>query len=285
MLWLEEAWEQDGLDTLEVKGRDANTNILKYFSQIGRPDITSDEIAWCAAFYFWCLWKAGIDLSDVPLEKRLLAVSALLVGTRLAEPRVGAGCVLPRYEHGKLVGHHVGFVIAWTEKTIELLGGNQANQVCCREFKRTKEMKFIWPEPPKTPKEVAQAGSRTVAAANRQIADGTKTGAVNVAGGVLPAPAAAPPSLPAPEMLMGKATAWQGMASTFESLAMFTWSKWPWILAAFSIYWVARMGWDALQIRWFRTQDANTGKAPVIAAPDVVEGEWEVINEGEPSLA
>lgn len=285
MKHMEIAWQQEGLDTAEVAGPGANNNVLRYFAKINRPDITSDEVPWCAAFYFWCLNEAGIDISSIAKKDRLLAASALKFGTRIAEPRFGCGLVMPRYNSdGKLIGHHVAFVVSWTATTIDLLGGNQANKVCVATYKRTAKMVFMWPEPAKTPAEVAAAGSRTVAAANRQIADGAKVGV----GNTLPVPPAPPPAgamLQSAEAAAGTASKVQSLISTAESLALFAWGKWPWIVGAVSVYYVARMGWDALQIRWFRTDDANTGKAPVIAAPDVIEGEFDVVEDGEASFA
>lgn len=151
MRWLEIAWEQEGADVREIGGPRAHESILGYFRAINRPDITSDEVPWCAAAYFWCLQQAGISIDAVSSTKRLLAVSALKVGTRIAEPRVGCGVVMKRYnKDGTLAGHHVGFATAWTARTIFILGGNQADSFCEKEFKRTADMIFMWPGRPLT---------------------------------------------------------------------------------------------------------------------------------------
>ena len=86
--WLEIAWEQEGAGVAEIGGPAANKSIVAYFHDIGRPDVTSDEIAWCAAFYFWCLQKAGIDLSPIVL----LLLLQLLQRERLRVDQVGDGC-------------------------------------------------------------------------------------------------------------------------------------------------------------------------------------------------
>jgi uncharacterized protein (TIGR02594 family) len=249
MRWMEIALSQEGV--AEVAGPGASKSVLNYFAENNRRDITSDEVPWCAAFYFWCLWKAGIDVDVIPKADRLLARSATKLGTRISAPRVGCGVVMERPG-----GHHVGFVTGWTETTIWIFGGNQANSVCEREFKRTDDMIFMWPVPPATASEVAAEGSRTVNTAGRQRVDASKATGAEVSTHVIPD---APP-FPAPDALAAKGTALQGWVSTAESFFTFAWGKWPWIAGAITVYYLARMAWDAGLIRFWRTEDRNTGK-------------------------
>ncbi|HRO48761.1 MAG TPA: TIGR02594 family protein [Hyphomicrobium sp.] len=270
MRWMDIAWEQEGAGVEEIGGPQAHKSIIAYFHQIGRADITSDEVPWCAAFYFWCLQKAGVDISSIDPKKRLLAISAGNLGTCISGPRVGCACVFPRRDKsGRIIGHHVGFVTGWTASVITLLGGNQANKVREADFKRTADMMFVWPPPPATAADMAAEGSRTVAASNRQIKDGAKGAAVQTA--PIPTPDAAVFSgasdahsasapFPDPSTIAGKASQSQGWFSTFESFALFAWGKWPWIAGALALYWLARMAWDAFQIRRARIEDHNTGK-------------------------
>jgi uncharacterized protein (TIGR02594 family) len=262
---LEIAWSQDGV--AEVRGPGSSKSVLNYFRENGRAEVMSDEVPWCAAFYFWCLDKAGIDISSIAKEDRLLAFSATRLGTRLKEPRVGCGVVMKRYNpDGTLAGHHVGFVTAWTERTIFILGGNQANAVNEMERKRTDDMIFMWPVPPAKPSEVAAAGSRTAKTAGRQQADAAKSTAAQSSNLAVPEPPAVDAStFPAPDVLTAKTSALQNAVSGFESFALFAWGKWPWIAGAVAFYYLARMAWDAGLIRFWRTEDHNTGKA--VAAP------------------
>jgi uncharacterized protein (TIGR02594 family) len=268
MRWMEIALSQEGV--AEVAGPGASKSVLNYFARNERRDVTSDEVPWCAAFYFWCLWEAGIDVSSIPKTKRLLAWSATELGTRISAPRVGCGVVMKRPG-----GYHVGFVTGWTETTIWVFGGNQANSVCEREFKRTSDMIFMWPVPPATASEVAAEGSRTVSTAGRQQVDAGKATGAEVSTHVVPD---APP-FPAPDALAAKGTALQGWVSTAESFLTFAWGKWPWIAGAVTVYYLARMAWDAGLIRFWRTEDRNTGKVTGAGAePDVAANEPEEVS-------
>jgi uncharacterized protein (TIGR02594 family) len=260
MKHLEIAYSQEGV--AEVAGPGANKSILNFFKQIGRGDIASDEVAWCMAFYLWCLWRAGVDISVIPKEKRLLAISALLLGTRIAEPRVGCGVIIPRRDSsGRIIGHHVFFATGWTETIIYGFGGNQANAVNEREFKRTADMIFMWPFPEETAKDLAAQGSRTISTADRQRKDAAKSGGSELSTHVVPdAPVPDPSAFPPPDVLAAKSSALQTFVSNAESFGLFLWGKWPWIAGAITVYYLARMAWDAGLIRYFRTQDHNTGK-------------------------
>lgn len=256
--WLEIAWEQEGAGVEEIGGPQANKSIVAYFHRIGRPEIVSDEVPWCAAFDFDCLQKAGIDLSPVSKADRLLAISALKIGTRIAEPRVGCNCVM------KLEGgHHVGFVTKWTATTITLLGGNQANKVCERTFKRTADMVFMWPG------SVTQADvddvSRIAKAAKQVQADTIKTPAAQVIGNGVPAAHVDPSSLPSHEVMAKSATALQHSFDIAIQFAAFCGQRLPWIAAILGAYWLARIAWNSRLIRQWRHEDAATGKAPITA--------------------
>lgn len=260
MKHLEIAYKQEGV--IEVAGPGASNNVLMFFKEIGRSDITSDEVPWCAAFYFWCLWKAGVDISSIALEDRLLAYSATKLGTRIAEPRVGCGVVMKRYNSdGSFAGHHVAFVTGWTATTIYLYGGNQSNSVNEIERKRTSDMIFMWPVPEETASDLAAQGSRTISTADRQRKDAAKSGGSELSTHVVPdAPVPDPSMFPPPDVLAAKGSALQTFVSNAENFGLFLWGKWPWIAGAITVYYLARMAWDAGLIRYFRTQDHNTGK-------------------------
>lgn len=261
MKHMEIALSQDGVT--EVVGPGSSDNVLSYFKGIGRGDIVSDEVYWCAAFYFWVLWKAGVDISSIEPKNRLLAASAKRLGTRLSGPQLYCGVIMPRYEGGKLVGHHVGFVTGWTERMIFIYGGNQENSVCEKEFKRTSDMVFMWPFPPATAADLASS-SKTVAATGRQQKDASKASLPQIADAAVPAPPEA--SFPPPDALIAKGQALEGWVSSAENFALFAWGKLTWIALAISLYYLARMAWDAWRIRQARVAAHNTGKSLVGAS-------------------
>lgn len=255
MKWMDTAWSQEGAGVCEIGGPQASASVIGYFREINRPDITSDEVPWCAAFYFWCLQKAGVDVSAIAPEDRLLAYSATKLGTRIRAPRVGCGCVMKR-----LGGHHVGFVAKWTPTTITLLGGNQANSVCEREFKRTDDMIFMWPEPV-TENQLAAHGSRIIKGAARVQKDAAKATALP---NIPPPPEIA---MPPPEVLLGKGSALQQSVEQAIQFSNFLSAKWPWVMAAVALYYGARLVYTSALIRHWRHEDAATGKTVLEAAP------------------
>lgn len=259
MRWMEIAWADAGVE--EVSGPKANPRIVEYFRGVGRPEITSDEIAWCAAAAGFYLLKAGIPIDQIPKEKRLLARSYAVIGSALpkSQPRVGALAVLSRGSNPAY--GHVGFVTGWTKDTIVLLGGNQSNKVCTQHFARSRIVALRWPEPAAKPKDLEAAGSRTATAAKRQQKDAGKAVAAESTNAVVPDAPAPPPesALPPPDQVLETGSQWKGLIETAESLALFCWGKWPWIVGALALYWLARMAWDAWRVRQFRAEDHNTG--------------------------
>lgn len=140
MKWMEIAWAD--LGTAEVAGAQHNPKVVQYFAEVGRADVTDDETAWCAAFAGACLVKAGLPIHPNK-DKRLLARSFLEVGTEIADPRVGALCILKRGSDP--TSGHVGFVASWTDTTVRLLGGNQSNKVCEANYARSDVLGYRWP--------------------------------------------------------------------------------------------------------------------------------------------
>jgi uncharacterized protein (TIGR02594 family) len=136
MRWLELAWTDLGQS--EMQGPKSNPVIAAYFRDAGHPEIESDDVAWCAAFVGAMMQRGGHKPTG-----SLMARSYLNWGQRIEEPRVGAVCVLPRT--GDPNSGHVGFVVAWTDTTVSLLGGNQSNRVSVQEFQRERVLAYRWP--------------------------------------------------------------------------------------------------------------------------------------------
>lgn len=250
----------------ETRGPGATPRIVGYFQAVGRPEVASDEVSWCAAFVGACLQQAGVPLT-INAADRLLARKYRSIGTKIAAPRVGAVAIFSR---GTNPAHgHVGFVSGWTDTHIVLLGGNQSNKVSLAHMPRARLLELRWPAPAKTAKEVDAGGSRIAKAARRQMTDTGKAG--------LPQVIPSPPieTLPSPDALAGKATALQHTLEIAISFGSFVASKWPWIMAAITIYYGARLAYDAWRIRRWRAEDASTGKSSMTtpAATEVADEE------------
>lgn len=262
--WMDVAWEQEGAGVEEIGGPAAHKSIIGYFRTLNRPDVTSDETAWCAAFYFYCLRQAGVDVSAIPEKDILLAASAAKLGTRLDGPRLACARISKRIEGGRVVGHHVAFVTGWTATRVKLLGGNQSNKVCETEFKRNASDIYIWPPAPATVKEVASV-SRISDAAGDIRKDTVKLTTTQVAEKLIPSPdqvvSAPTQQLPEPQALVDNAGAFKTMVAGAQDFVMFSWGKVWWIAAALAVFWLVRMAWNAGWIRWWRAEDHNSGKS------------------------
>ncbi len=135
-VWLEEAWRETG--AREVPGAASNPRILKFFAEVGHPNVTRDEVAWCAAFLGACLERAGYAST-----RSLLARSYLNWGSSIETPRLGAIAVLSR---GDDPGQgHVGFVVGVNAHSIMLLGGNQTDAVNVQSFDIGRLLGLRWP--------------------------------------------------------------------------------------------------------------------------------------------
>ena len=250
--WMTEAWTHSGVT--ETTGPEATPAIKAFFAQVGRPDVVSDEVPWCAAFVNACLDRAGISLNAVPKGERLLARSCLKIGVEIKEPQVGCIAVFKRGADPH--AGHVGFVTGWTATHILLLGGNQANAVNVRAYPRSDLLGLRWPEV-KTAADLASEGSRIVTTAARQTSTATKIAAVTAAGASIPTPDAS--VMATLDAVASGAAKAQGYVKTLEAFAVFAWAKWPWIAATGALYWALKVGWDAGWIKAFRVEDANSG--------------------------
>lgn len=107
-----------------------NPRVLAYFRDAGHAWVKDDETAWCAAFVGAMLHRAGLKGTG-----KLTARSYLDWGEPVAldEARPGDIVVFSRGNPNGWQGH-VAFLTQGHEKTLEVLGGNQSNQVCIAEY-------------------------------------------------------------------------------------------------------------------------------------------------------
>jgi uncharacterized protein (TIGR02594 family) len=134
--WLKEAWREFG--EAERAGARENPRIVALFRDAHHPEVTRDEIAWCAAYVGACLERAGI-----PSTRSLLARSYLKWGISLSEPRIGAIAVLSRGSDPSQ--GHVGFWLGEAEESVVLLGGNQGNAVSVTRYPKGRLLSMRWP--------------------------------------------------------------------------------------------------------------------------------------------
>jgi uncharacterized protein (TIGR02594 family) len=134
--WMGAAWAEYG--QREVAGPASNPRIRALYRDAGHPEITGDDVAWCAAFV-----GAVLERSGQTATRSLLARSYLRWGREIARPLSGAIAVFPR---GNDPGAgHVGFVVGATTDTLFVLGGNQSDAVNITAFPRSAVLSLRWP--------------------------------------------------------------------------------------------------------------------------------------------
>jgi uncharacterized protein (TIGR02594 family) len=134
--WLGHAWAHLGAH--EAAGNADNPSVVAFYRDAGHPEITSDDIAWCAAFVGACLERCGQRCT-----RSLLARSYLTWGRGIDQPVFGAIAVLSR--GSSPAQGHVGFVVGATDTDILLLGGNQSDAVGVAAFSRDRLLGLRWP--------------------------------------------------------------------------------------------------------------------------------------------
>ena len=136
-LWLCVARRELGIH--ETAGPESTARIVEYLAgtKLPRP-MLRDETPWCAAFVGWCLRQAGKKGTG-----RASARSYLTLGKPTGEP--SAGCVVVLSRPGKPGGGHVGFFVGGNEIAVRLLGGNQNNAVCMRDYPANRVLGYRWP--------------------------------------------------------------------------------------------------------------------------------------------
>ena len=111
-----------------------NPKIVQYFADVGHAWVKDDETAWCAAFVGAMLKKAGL-----PHTGKLNARSYLDWGVPvdLADAKPGDIVVFSRGDPKGWQGH-VAFYVSHNSSVINVLGGNQNNQVNITPYSRSR---------------------------------------------------------------------------------------------------------------------------------------------------
>jgi len=114
----------DYLGLSEIAGSSDNPIIVRMFNDIGHSWVKDDETAWCSCFMNWIAWKLKLERSN-----KLNARSWLTVGEETFDPIPGDVTVLWRESANSWKGH-VGIFMGFDkDMRINMLGGNQNNEV------------------------------------------------------------------------------------------------------------------------------------------------------------
>jgi uncharacterized protein (TIGR02594 family) len=135
MRWIDIAKGEIGVK--EIVGGE-NPRILEYHDCC-TLDACEDEVPWCSAFTNWAMKECAIKGT-----KLANARSWLDWGVTLDKPRVGCVVILRRGNNG--TSGHVGFVVGWDDYYLEVLGGNQSDQVKVSKYKKSDALGYRWPE-------------------------------------------------------------------------------------------------------------------------------------------
>lgn len=158
--WLRLARAEIGVK--EIVGKEHNPAVVNYFKDAGFPEINDDETAWCAAFANACLQRAGYSGS-----KSLAARSFLTWGKPVSKPYPGCIAIFSRGDPRSWTGH-VGFYVGESGDKIDVLGGNQSNQVSIAPQSKSRLLGYRKP--------TTVLNSRTTRAAVAGIASAGATG-------------------------------------------------------------------------------------------------------------
>lgn len=122
------------------------------FRKSGHPEVKNDETAWCSAAANTWMLEAGLNGTGA-----LNARSWLNWGTKLdTAKRIRRGAVLIFKRGSGSWQGHVCFLLADNDRTLEVIGGNQSDQVNVQRVSRANLIGARWPSsvPPPAPKPV-----------------------------------------------------------------------------------------------------------------------------------
>jgi len=121
----------------ELPGSKQNPRIIEYHSKTSGA-FSSDEVPWCSSFVNWVMHMAGFNSTHSAMAR-----SWLNYGLPLKKPRYG--CIVVMSRGSSKTSGHVGFF--WKKNTfsIEVLGGNQSDQVRISKYYPWQVLGYRWP--------------------------------------------------------------------------------------------------------------------------------------------
>jgi uncharacterized protein (TIGR02594 family) len=106
----------------------SNPIVLDYYKRSGHPEIRSDDVPWCAAFVGAVLAKCGL-----PNTGSLLARSYEQYGEAVPMREAARGDIIV-LSRGEPWQGHVGFFHSLQGGVVNVLGGNQNDQVSVKPY-------------------------------------------------------------------------------------------------------------------------------------------------------
>lgn len=131
---LDRALDEFGIK--EIVGEEHNDRIVQYATDLGWEWIDGDETPWCSIFINWLAMKAGYERSNSAAAR-----SWLKVGEKVDNPEKGDLVVFKR-GNSSWKGH-VAIYINEGAIYINVLGGNQNNQVNIKPYRKSSVLGFI----------------------------------------------------------------------------------------------------------------------------------------------
>lgn len=246
-VWLERARAWIGVEA--IAGAQSNPSILGLYAACGHPEIRNDDTAWCAA------WIGGGPLAESGIKGTgsLLAASYFDFGVPLDAPRPGAIAVWP---------HHVAIVSeVLPDGRIKAIGGNQGHSegrsaVTEAVFKKSTDVRYRWPVPLVSAKDLDKAGSRTTQKGLADICTGWVTTSMGVAAAVTGGPPEPDGGLSLADADKAVTLAEQALKVAGSVWTMFSSNPLAFCVLLLGGYLIA----SGALLRLWRASDANTGK-------------------------
>ncbi len=138
--WYQIALEELAHGVVEVPGGANNPRIIEYHSTCTLR-ATNDETPWCSAFVNWCITQAGLTGTNDAAARSWLQWKN---GAKIKSPKLGCIVVLKRGTNPW--EGHVGFFSDEDDSHIQLLGGNQGNEVSVGPQRKENLLAYIWPK-------------------------------------------------------------------------------------------------------------------------------------------
>jgi len=141
--WLAEARRLVG--TRELPGGRNNPVIMAWGNRLGAKVLgiayTADSVPWCGLFAAHCVSVAGHRPPPIAIRAKAWASWESGLSTTMTRPPLGTIAVFERQGGG-----HVGFVVGvHGSGDLDILGGNQNDEVNVRTFPRARLVAFRWP--------------------------------------------------------------------------------------------------------------------------------------------
>jgi uncharacterized protein (TIGR02594 family) len=126
------------LGVKEYPGDRDNPRIVEYLksTNLGAPYNSNDETYWCSAFVNWCIERSGYEGTDSAWAR-----SWLNWGQKVETPRRGCVVVFSREANSG----HVAFYVGETPTEIQVLGGNQSDEVNTSNYPKSRVLGYRLP--------------------------------------------------------------------------------------------------------------------------------------------